>query len=535
MKRNYIYNLILGVGVLFGTASCTDLDEDLIGEVTAPINIAKVSSGGGASGGANDLTVGAYIALRNAGNANHGGYFSVQSVSSDEMAIAQKGGDWFDGGIWLEMHRHTYTPGNGPLNGTWDQQYAAIGDINNAITSAAGNADAIAELKVIRALLHWRLLDLYGRIRYITEGGVASAQLSRTDGVTRIQDEILDALGITVADLANLDNATFGSDLSTSKVAYRVNRYAALGLLAKVYLNTEIYTGTGKYQEAHDIAEYIISNSGYNLHSNYAEIFAPDNNSNGASSELIWAVEYDEATAGGMNFAQMSLTYASQATWELQDQPWNGYAALEDFYNSYDDNDVRRENNLLEGPQRKWGDEGANTGDLIIDYAYDDRGTGADQGPVVNYKPGINELAPNGCRDCGTRLHKFSFKRLQRPEMDNDYPLVRLSEMYLIQAEAILRGATSGFLAHELLNAIRERAGLGGYAAADLDLEELFDERGREMFMEATRRQDQIRFGKWSDAWWEKGANASGDHPVMPIPQPAIDGSSGALTQNSQY
>ena len=55
------------------------------------------------------------------------------------------------------------------------------------------------------------------------------------------------------------------------------------------------------------------------------------------------------------------------------------------------------------------------------------------------------------------------------------------------------------------------------------------------MFMEATRRQDQIRFGKWSDAWWEKSANAPGDHPVMPIPQPAIDGSGGVLTQNPEY
>ncbi len=536
MKK--IHNLILGLGVLLGAVSCTDLDENLIGDVTGAINIAKVERGSTTTPPPGTGLEGAYIALRGAGNANHGGYFSVQTISSDEAAIAQKGGDWFDGGIWLEMHKHTYTPGNGPLNGTWDQQYAAIGSINEAIRENSSNPSSVAQLKVIRALLHWRLLDLYGRIRYLIEDKAANEnapQLSRADGVAMIQKDILDALGISVADLSNLDNASFSTNLSADKSTYRVNRFAALGLLAKVYLNAEVYTGTPKYQEALNIAGYIVGSSPYKLHNNYAEIFAPDNNSNGADSELIWAIEYDEATAGGMNFAQMTLTYASDATWNLEAQPWNGYAALEEFYNSYDAADKRRANNFLEGPQRKHGKDGPNTGDLIVDYAYDDRGSGADQGPVVNYKPKINELAPNGCRDCGVRFHKFSYKRLQRPDMDNDYPIVRLSEMYLIGAEAILRGAVdpSGTSAVALLADIRKRAGLAPYTTITLD--ELYAERGREMFMEATRRQDQIRFGKWTSAWWEKAANAPGDKNVMPIPQPAIDGSDGKLSQNPGY
>ena len=291
-----------------------------------------------------------------------------------------------------------------------------------------------------------------------------------------------------------------------------------------------MYTGSAFYQHALNVAEYIVVNGPYQIHSNYAELFAPDNDSNGSRAENIFTIPYDETTGPGMNLAQMTLTYTSQQTWDLEAQPWNGYAALQEFYDSYDANDARKANNFLYGVQRKWGENGANTGDELLDFSFDD------DSPVVDYnynKPApLNGLEPNGGRDYGARLGKFGFKRFQRPEMDNDYPLVRLTEMHLIIAEGILRGATSsaGLTVAAAMGPIRSRAGLGAMTET---LDELFDERGREMFMEQTRRQDLIRFNKWSDAWWEKAANASGDHPVMPIPQAAID--TGNFTQNSQY
>ncbi len=523
--------------------SCTDLTEELRNTTTSQITPSPAQTipviAADANIGSDPVTNTAYARLRE-GTANHGNHFSVNIVSSDEAAITQKGGDWYDGGIWINMHKHTYSAANGPLLNSWNGFYGSISEVNSAIGNASGKANAIAELKVLRAYYHFKLMDMFGRIRYVdvTGDGVSSLpQLTRAAAFGKVRDELLGALGITEANLADLSAATFGEDLVTTRVnPYRVNRYVALALLARLYLNAEVYTGTAQWQKAHDIAAYVIANGGYSLHNNYAEIFAPDNGSNGSSNEVIWSTPYDEVTNGGMNFAQMTLTYSSQDTWKLQDQPWNGYVALEEAYNAYDANDLRRANNFLSGVQKSFGDGGPGTGAPIIDYAYDDKGTGADQGPVVNYKPAINELAPNGCRDCGTRLGKFSFKAFQRPNMDNDMTLIRITEMYFIQAEAILRGATSSATAISLLNNnIRNRAISGSsFTTATLTLDELYKERGREFFMESLRRQDMIRFGKWDDAWWEKAANQPGDSTGMfPIPMEAIQ--TGGFTQNSGY
>ena len=106
------------------------------------------------------------------------------------MAVTQKGGDWYDGGIWLDIHRHTQTAANGPIKDTWNGGYNAIAQVNNSIENGNLDANLMAQAKVLRAYLHWRLLDLYGRIRYVDENGT-SAQLSRAAGFERIEGEIL--------------------------------------------------------------------------------------------------------------------------------------------------------------------------------------------------------------------------------------------------------------------------------------------------------------------------------------------------------
>jgi hypothetical protein len=116
--------------------------------------------------------------------------------------------------------------------------------------------------------------------------------------------------------------------------------------------------------------------------------------------------------------------------------------------------------------------------------------------------------------------------------MDNDYPIIRLGDMYLIRAEATARIAGNWNVALPDVNTIRARAGVAPLTS--LTAEEFLAERGREMFMEVTRRQDLIRFGKFNDAWWEKPASAAFRN-VFPIPQEQIDASGGSLTQNPGY
>ncbi|WOC40528.1 hypothetical protein [Polaribacter sp. HL-MS24] len=161
----YIYKSIFICSALF-LGSCNNLDEKLLSSPNKGFNIQVPKSFDGGGAGPNDEISNAFGQLREAGSANHGGYWSVQSVSSDEMAVTQKGGDWYDGGIWIDMHRHTFSSTNGPLNGTWTQQYAAINTCNEVLTTEL-DANQIAQVKALRAFFYYRLLDLYGRVKLV--------------------------------------------------------------------------------------------------------------------------------------------------------------------------------------------------------------------------------------------------------------------------------------------------------------------------------------------------------------------------------
>jgi RagB, SusD and hypothetical proteins. len=117
--------------------------------------------------------------------------------------------------------------------------------------------------------------------------------------------------------------------------------------------------------------------------------------------------------------------------------------------------------------------------------------------------------------------------------MDNDYPIIRLGELYLIRAEGMARAAGDWNMALADVNTIRARAGITTPMSA-ITAEEFLAERGREMFMEVTRRQDLIRFNKWGDSWWEK-TNSEAHRILFPIPQEQLDASGGSLTQNPGY
>ena len=433
------------------------------------------------------------------------------------------------------MHRHTYSGSTDPLSGTWGQLYGGVNECNTQLEDSSIDANQIAQLRALRAYYYFRLMDLYGRVKIVTVAGADAPQSDRATVFNFIESELLDVLGIAAV-TSGMDLST--SDLTTTDNKYRINQYAALGVLAKLYLNAEVYTGTARNLEAYYASDYIITNGPYVLCDDgcseqnlgrrpatddpenlegYAAVFAPNNENN---QEIIWSVAFDEVTGGGMNFTQMTLHYSSQFTWNLDSQPWNGYVALEEFYNSYDANDKRKTNNFIVGEQLDYG------GSTIVDYS-------DPEDPILNYTPFINELEPNAQRDGGARLGKFSFKQFGRNEMSNDYPIVRLGDMYLIRGEAAARESGSWADALSDVNTIRERAGLTALGSVDAD--EFLAERGREMFMEASRRRDLIRFGKWADAWWEKPGGQPAYLEIMPIPIDQITASDGSLTQNAGY
>jgi len=534
MKR--LIKLTFLFSMLFLAYSCTDLDEVLEDELTEEFSDDGVSVIDGATDGGvlpPGSLLGSYNGLRS-GTAGHGSYYSIQTVSSDEQTIGAKGGDWFDGGIWVRMHQHTINSSSGPVNNTWNNAYGGIGEVNLALSGSL-TANETAQAITVRAFHYLRLLDLFGRVKIITSPGGDAPQSDRTTLFNFVESELLGVLGIAAV-TGSMDLS--GSALGTGSEPYIANQFAALGLLAKLYLNAEVYSGTAHYQEADWAATYIIDNGPYQLCGagcsvpnlakrpdvasdpdnleGYAAVFAPNNQFN---PEMIWSIRYDAVSGGGMNFAHMNMHYSSQLTFALDAQPWNGYQVLEEFYNSYDSGDARKEANFLVGPQQDFG------GNALLDFAADDDDL------VLDYTPAINELVPNSIRQSGTRAKKFSFQLFGRPNMNNDYPIVRLGDVYLMRGEARARAAGDWGLAAPDVDVIRNRAGLGSMAVT---ADSFLAERGREMFQEATRRTDLIRFGKWGDSWWEK-TNSDSFRTVFPIPQNQIDAAGGSLTQNTGY
>jgi hypothetical protein len=268
------------------------------------------------------------------------------------------------------------------------------------------------------------------------------------------------------------------------------------------------------------------------LESNY---FANFNANNQSSKEFIFAIPYDKVYFKGFNFGPMTLHYESQNTFNLTYQPWNGFCSLQEFYDSYESGDIRKgkpntlagpsgvRGNFLAGPQFTAG------GSIIQDK---DAGPAADPDPVLTFTPKINEIAPNAYREAGARIGKFEFVQGGTPDLDNDFPIYRYSDILLIKAEALWRQNAGDAAALALVNQIRTRAGVAPFTSLNAD--NLLAERGREMFAELKRRTDLIRFGKFNDARWAKPKDASNHVNLYPIPREQLDANK-SLKQNPGY
>lgn len=418
----------------------------------------------------------------------HNSIWSLHEVASDELAIPQKGADWEDGGQWIRVHRHQYLPTEESVNNAWVYCYTAIGDINLLLLQFPDLAELQAELKVLRAMVYLWLIDAYGNVPIITE------QTTDPTPPTNTRQEVFNFIESSVKDNMAL--------LIEANTRTTVNKWVAHAILAKLYINAEVYTGTAKWAEAEAEADAIIAGGVFSLNSNFFGNFSTTNDN---SPENIFTLNYDENNAGGFNLAQMTLHYESQKTFDLQEQPWNGYASLEAFYNSFDDDDARKRSFIV-GPQ--FASDG-------VTPLFDNAAEANDpDGPAVNFTPSISMLAPNALRQEGARVGKFEFARGAGPNLSNDFPIFRYGDILLIKAEAALRRGQSG-VALGLVNEIRDRAGASPLATLTLD--ELLAERGREMYAEGYRRSDLIRFGRYNEAWWEKPASAPTKN-IFPIP-----------------
>ena len=159
--------------------SCTDLEDELEDSFVEDQQFSNdgVSVGGGDGGGGALL---APFARLRAGTAGNTGFFATNTVTGDDVAVTQKGGDWFDGGIWIQLHRHTYGSTHDRVNELWNDAYAGIGECNTSLAGSL-NANQTAQVRALRAYFYWRLMDGFGRVKIITSPGADAPQASRQE------------------------------------------------------------------------------------------------------------------------------------------------------------------------------------------------------------------------------------------------------------------------------------------------------------------------------------------------------------------
>ncbi len=503
--------------------SCTNLDENL--QDTYTQKFTDSNHGVGVKNNANrsqpnDNMAPAFNNLLN-GIATNGGFFAIQEGGTDEAVITQKGGDWYDGGLYIRIHQHQFTPQTWAINDTWNQQYNGIYQCNALLSGANAipniSANQKAQLRFLRAYFYWRLMDVFGNVPIVTSAGAGAAQSTRAQVFSFVENEVKAAI----------------PDLVTGLQDYaRVNQAGAYAFLSRLYLNAMVYTGTARYQDASDAADKVINSGLYTLASNFADVFSPSNCCNdGATKEILFTVPFDEATGGGATWPHMTLHYPSQLTYNLTAQPWNGFSTLEDFYNSFDDTDKRKKASFIAGAQ--YQSDGTTP---ILDLAFT---KGDPDGAPIVYKAKINELYPNAWRSGGARFGKFSFKQGQNTNADNDFPLLRYGEVLLNKAEALqrLNNNWSDATALTYVNMLRTRAGATTFSSMTAD--QMLAERGREMFIEAVRRTDMIRFNKYFGSWWQNPGDPSpSTHSLMAIPIEQMNSSASTsfpLKQNPGY
>jgi starch-binding outer membrane protein, SusD/RagB family len=516
-------------------ASCTKLDEkELLYDTVIQDNFLQTDAELASAVAA------AYAPLYGFGGNNH--QIPLNEVTTDEIVVPTRGADWGDGGHWVRLQQHTYKKDDPTPNNGWNFCYNGILNCNKLVaileTSTSSSAPAyIAELKALRAIYYYWLLDWFGRVPVVTDFNVTTppANKTRAEVYAFVEQELTASLA-TLPDGGPQDGPLYG----------RVTKFVAQTALAKLYLNAQVYTGTAQWDKCIAACDAVINSNKYSLSPNYSAVFSRTNTGN---AEIIWAVPYDGIKAGGFNLDMMTLHLNSDKSYNINAQPWNGFATIQEFYQSYIDPvqnpgpqgtvvgldpagtpttgtlDKRMLNNFLVGPQY------ATNGSRILDGGAD---VNDPDGAPLTFTPYINELQPNAWRQSGARIGKFGFYNGMTANLDNDWPIFRFGDILLMKAEATARKNNNwnDGVTLALVNQIRARAGVDPLAS--LTASTFAAERGREMFIECFKRQDMIRFGTYNSAWRFHPADASTHVNLFPIPETQLNANPN-LTQNPGY
>lgn len=497
---------LLTLGVLF---SCTDLEVEETDSILAP----------GFEGLTAEVASSSVTNMYNSLNGyigDQGNLFALSEVTSDALLIPTRGSDWGDNGLWRQLHQHSWTADHAFITNVWNQwnelQLTGSEVIDDrSESSALDRADAY----FLRALGMYVILDNYGQIPFRDTKAPSSEDpivYTGAEAVSFIADDLQMAI-------SGLPDGPANGDYS------RGTKTAARYLLAKLMLNKHIFTSTTV--ETSDMNSVIslvdeITASGYQLQTGYFDIFKSD-----ADSETIWYIP-----TGVGNRIFNTLHYNSTAA---GGGGWNGFSTLAEYYDLFEgdanNNRVDATGAAIDGQEERRGGvppsgdasltEGSNVGNgFLIGQQYDLDGTPLEDragAPLsftrefTNAATGESSLVDNN-EVSGIRVIKYNprFGAFNEHEV-----FFRYSDAYLMKAEAMMR---SGQDATTMVNALRTIRGAA--ALASVTEQDLLDERGRELFIEFWRRNDLIRFGKYTRDWDFKDPAAINNdgRQLFPIP-----------------
>lgn len=432
--------------------------------------------------------------------------FYMQQFTTDETKVA-----WNDQTV-QDLNKGTWTPSEVNVRGMYYRIAFEVALANEFIRAAKENKDNqvqefVYEARFLRALAYYHALDMFGNFPFVTEedavGKFNPPMATRAELFQYVESELLD-IESKIAGVRSNEYA-------------RADQGAVWILLAKLYLNAEVYTGSARWSDALKYSESVI-NAGYQLEENYANLFLADNDK---SKEIIFLVAFDgqrTQTWGGTTFIiHAAVGGDMDPTMFGIDGGWGGIRATAAFTDKFADitgETDKRAMFVTDGQEK-----------VIADLSKFTDGYG-----IAKYK-NVTSAGKGG-------------SHLTFP--DTDFPMFRLADAYLMYAEAVVRGGGgSATKALGYVNALRERAygnDSGNIKASELTVDFLLEERSRELYWEAHRRTDLIRFGKFTDAaykWEWKGGNADGSgieeyRSIFPIPSSDI-GANPKLKQNPGY
>ena len=472
------------------------------------------------------------------------GIYDYNTITTDEAMIPIRGGDWYDGGLWENMYKHKWNANDIYLYNVWKYLYKVIVLSNQSLSVIDSHKHLLstkqiieykAEVRAIRALFYYYAMDMFGRIPIVTSYDVKPDQVIQSER-SDVFKFIVDELQYVAPKLADTHSNKEGDYYG------RITRPVVNFLLAKLALNAEIYadddwtdnqkqdgkniffTVNGVKKNAWETCIWYceqLTQEGYQLEENYASNFAVHNEN---SKENILTIPLDKNL------------YLNEYHYLFRSRHYKHGGA----YGGSSENGTCATISTVKA--NGYGTDHVDTRFKINFYAdtvfVDGEKIYLDDGSPLVYMPlelKLNLSDSPYKKTAGARVGKYEVDRTAYSDgrqVDNDIVLFRYADALLMQAEAKVRNGESGL---DELNKIRARVGMPYYAEATLS--NILNERLLELVWEGWRRQDLIRFGKFTKAYDQRiplENENTGFTTVFPIPQRCLDLNK-KLTQNKGY